>query len=137
MLVITRFMNCLEQNGHTPGNLPQSHKRTTDACTHRSFSPVLQNCTKGEAFHCPFHFPKSCILCSCKGHRSLFQCEHTRRTPKIWDEVLRDTSFPAKLQTHLQLCMSSATHRIPSQFKTFILKENKTKQNRAICLLFD
>lgn len=114
-----------------PTNAPQTRAHITHS------TRCCRTAPRERLFTALFIFPKSCILCSCKGHRSLFQCEHTRRIPKIWDEVLRDTSLPAKLQTHLQLCMSSATHRIPSQFKTFILKENKTKQNRAICLLFD
>ena len=49
-------MNCLEQNGHTRGNLLQSHKCTADTDTHHSLSLMLQNCTEGEAFHCPFRF---------------------------------------------------------------------------------
>lgn len=43
-------MNCLEQNRHTPGNLLQYHKYTTDAYTHYSFNSVQKNCASGEFY---------------------------------------------------------------------------------------
>lgn len=73
LLAITRFMNCLEQNGHIPGNLLQSHKCTTDTDTHHSVW-CCRTAPRERLFTTLFSFLKSCILCSCKGgkggHRS-------------------------------------------------------------------
>lgn len=82
-------------------------------------------------------FPEACTLCSCRAGglaHSLSRAEHLQDTDRGCSNMLKDTSFPAKLQrprwdTSPTLPKSSATCRQRLQSKILIFKRKKKNQH--------